>query len=218
MTEMYLLARKVARNHYHTHMVKLTSRFADKNGYAEPSAHVADGTMRLENGSEKEACMKGRWTSMGILSIFVVILLSCPPKRGLAEVNFNINVGSPPVVVAEPAVVALIPGSGVYFVADGGPDLFFYAGFWWSPRGDRWYRSRVYNGPWIVVEHRHVPVQVVRVPRDYRARYKKVKPVPYGQWKKAHYKKTYDDGRHGDRHDRKYHQNSGNRGHAHDDR
>ncbi len=63
-------------------------------------------------------------------------------------------------VVAEPAEVVLLPGSQVYFVADGGPDLFFYAGFWWSPRGDRWFRSRVYNGPWIVVERRHVPVQM----------------------------------------------------------
>jgi len=218
MTGMYLSATKVARDHYHNHMVKLTSRFADKNGYAEPSAHVADGAMRSENGNEKEVCMKGRWTPMGILAILVVLFLSCPPKHGLAEVNLNINIGSPPVVVAEPVEVALIPGSGVYFVADGGPDLFFYAGFWWSPRGDRWYRSRVYNGPWIVVEHRHVPVQIVRVPRDYRARYKKVKHVPYGQWKKAHSKKSYDDGRHGDHRDSKYHKNGGKRGHGHDDR
>jgi len=160
--------------------------------------------------------MKGRCTSMGILAVLVTLFLSCPPDNVLAEVNLNINIGSPPVVVAEPAEVVLIPGSGVYFVVDTGPDLFFHAGFWWSPRGDRWYRSRVYNGPWVVVEHRIVPLQVIRVPRDYRGRYKKAKHVPYGQWKKSHYRKSHDNGRHGDDNDRNHHKKSGKRGHGDD--
>ncbi|MGA6992867.1 MAG: hypothetical protein WBX50_03125 [Candidatus Deferrimicrobiaceae bacterium] len=160
--------------------------------------------------------MKGRFTPLGILAILVVLFLSFPPDNAPAEVNLNINIGSPPVVVAEPAEVVLVPGSGVYFVADTGPDLFFSAGFWWSPRGDRWYRSRVYNGPWVVVGHRDVPVEVFRVPRDYRARYKKAKHVPYGQWKKAHHRKSYDNGRHGDDNGRKRHKESGKRGHGGD--
>ena len=53
MTGMYLLARKVARDHYHNHMVKLTSRFADKKGYAEPSAQVADGGYALGERERK---------------------------------------------------------------------------------------------------------------------------------------------------------------------
>jgi hypothetical protein len=165
--------------------------------------------------SMKEYVMDGRVQSIGILSILVILFLSCPPKNGLAEVNLNINIGAPPVIVTEPAEVVLIPRSKVYFVADAGPDLFFYAGFWWSPRDDRWYRSQVYKGPWVVVELRHVPVQVVRVPRDYRARYKKGKHVPYGQWKKAHFKKSDDSGRHHDnaRNDHK----SGKSGHDYDD-
>ena len=123
--------------------------------------------------------MNGRYSWIGMFAILLVLFLSCPPNNGLAEVNLNLNIGAPPVVIAEPAEVVLIPGSGVYFVADAGPDLFFHAGFWWSPRGDRWYRSQVYNGPWVVVKHRHVPVQVVKVPRDYRTRYKKVKECLY---------------------------------------
>lgn len=160
--------------------------------------------------------MNGRYLWIGIFAILFILFLSYPPNNGLAEVNLNINIGAPPVVVAEPAEVVLIPSSGVYFVADAGPDLFFHAGFWWSPRGDRWYRSQVYNGPWVVVEHRHVPVQVVRVPKDYRIRYKKVKHVPYGQWKKAHFEKSYDNGQNGNNGNRKY-QKSGKRGHGHDD-
>lgn len=172
--------------------------------------------MFFRSEGSTEVRMKGRCTSIGIWAIVVVLFLSCLPKNGLAEVNLNINIGSPPVVVAEPAEIVLIPGSGVSFVADGGPDLFFYAGFWWSPRGDRWYRSRVYNGPWIVVERHHVPAQVVWVPKDYRARYRKVKHVPYGQWKKAHYKKSHKNDLHGGHHDSKHHKNGGKRGHGPD--
>jgi hypothetical protein len=193
-------------------LVKSAPRGADKYEYAEPTAHLDDGKILFYSETSKEVRMKNRSASMGILAILVVLILSCPPDNALAEVNLNINIGSPPVIVAEPAEVVLIPGSGVYFVADTGPDLFFYAGFWWSPRGDRWYRSRVYNGPWIVVGHRNVPVQVVRVPRDYRARYKKVKHIPYGHWKKTHYRKSYDKGRHSDNNDRKHHNKSGKRG------
>ena len=141
--------------------------------------------------------MKGRVKFLFVPVIFIVLVLSFPPGNALAEVNLNININSPPVIVAEPVSVALIPGSGVYFVVDAGPDLFFHAGFWWSPRGDRWYRADAYNGPWIVVKQHIVPVQVVRVPGDYRSRYKKAKHVPYGQWKKTHYEKAHQKEPHG---------------------
>ena len=137
--------------------------------------------------------MKKRFTSMGIIADLVVLVLSGLPDSAPAEFNVNINIGSPPVVVAEPAEVVLIPGMGVHFVPNGDTDLFFYAGFWWSPRGDRWYRAEICNGPWVVVKRHVVPVQVIRVPRDYRVRYGKAKHIPYGQWKKTHHRKTADN-------------------------
>jgi hypothetical protein len=162
--------------------------------------------------------MKGHFPSKSVIAVLAVLLLSGLPDTAPAEFNVNINIGTPPVVVAEPAEVVLIPRIGVYFVPDGDTDLFFYAGFWWSPRGDRWYRSRVCNGPWVVVERRIVPVEVVRVPRDYRVRYVKAKHVPYGQWKKAHYRKADDNGERGDHQKRKKHKKMGNRGYYHDDK
>jgi hypothetical protein len=104
-----------------------------------------------------------------------------------AEVSVNINLG-PPVVVAEPPHMVLVPRSRVYFSPDPQVDIFFYGGYWWSPRGDRWYRARAHNGPWGVIERRRVPREVIVVPRDYRRRFEREKPIPYGQWKKEHYK------------------------------
>jgi len=103
-----------------------------------------------------------------------------------AEVSVNINLGPPPIVVAEPPEVVLVPRSRVYFVPDPHVDVFFYGGYWWSPRGERWYRSRAYNGPWGVVERRRVPRDVIVVPRDFRGRFERERRIPYGQWKKEH--------------------------------
>lgn len=103
-----------------------------------------------------------------------------------AEVSVNINLGPPPIVVAAPPEVVMIPGSQVYFVPDPHIDVFFFGGYWWSPRGDRWYRARAYNGPWGVIERGRVPRAVIYMPRDYRARYERERHVPYGQWKKEH--------------------------------
>ena len=103
-----------------------------------------------------------------------------------AEVSVNINLGPPPIVVSAPPAVVMIPQSQVYFVPDPHLDVFFYGGYWWSPRGERWYRARAYNGPWGVIERNRVPRAVIYVPRDYRARYERERHVPYGQWKKEH--------------------------------
>jgi len=101
-----------------------------------------------------------------------------------AEVSVSINLGPPQIAVAAPPAVVMIPGSQVHFVPDPGIDVFFYGGYWWSPRGDRWYRARAYNGPWGVMERRRVPNAVLYVPRDFRQRYERERHVPYGQWKK----------------------------------
>jgi len=103
-----------------------------------------------------------------------------------AEVSVSINIGPPPIVVAEPPTVVLVPQSKVYFVPDPQVDVFFYGGYWWSPRGERWYRAQAYKGPWVVMERTRVPRAVIYMPRDYRARYDRERHIPYGQWKKEH--------------------------------
>jgi hypothetical protein len=126
---------------------------------------------------------KGFRYLLAVAAVAAAIGFSEPAR---AEVSVSINLGPPPIVVAEPPGVVLIPQSQVYFVPDPQIDVFFYGGYWWSPRGDRWYRARAYNGPWGVIERHRVPRAVVYVPRDYRARYDRERHHPYGQWKKEH--------------------------------
>ncbi len=102
------------------------------------------------------------------------------------DVSVNINLGPPPVVIAEPPEMVVVPQTMVYFAPGISTDLFFTAGFWWRPHDGRWFRAAAYGGPWVVVGFSHVPVEVVRLPRNYRTVYRHGKPIPYGQLKK-HY-------------------------------
>lgn len=115
----------------------------------------------------------------------VLLLLGLMAGNVAAEVNLSINIG-PPVVVAPPAAMVMVPGTSVYFAPGFDVDIFFYGGYWWSPRGDRWYRSSDYGGPWHMVRRSSVPRAVYRVPGDYRQVYEKEHHIPYGQWKKEH--------------------------------
>ncbi len=112
------------------------------------------------------------------------LLVAGTPRPASAEVSVNINLGPPPIVIAEPPELVLVPDLQVYFVPHPEIDVFFHDGYWWSPRGNTWYRARAYNGPWGVVERRHIPAAVARMPHDYRGRYEKERHIPYGQWKK----------------------------------
>ena len=124
----------------------------------------------------------------GVLGLAVLLgalfALRATKEAAAVDVRVNINLGPPPIVVAEPPEVVMIPGSRVYFVPDPKIDVFFYSGYWWSPRGDRWYRARAYNGPWGIVKQRYVPAPVYQVPRNYRVVYEREQHIPYGQWKK----------------------------------
>ncbi len=128
-----------------------------------------------------------RKTVFGVIVLAVLLGASIGPGGigdASAAVSVNINIGPPPIVVAEPPEVVLVPRTEVYFVP-GDIDVFFFGGYWWSPRGDRWYRAKAYNGPWGIVPGRSVPASVRGVPKDFRGRFAREPRIPYGQWKKG---------------------------------
>ena len=118
-----------------------------------------------------------------VLAILSGALFLGGVREVTARVEVNVNIGPPPIVVAEPPEVVLIPRTSVYYVPDPEVDVFFYNGYWWSPRGRHWYRARAYRGPWGIVERRRVPGPVFRVPRNYRAVYGTAPHIPYGEWR-----------------------------------
>ncbi len=116
--------------------------------------------------------------------LLAVALIGGTVNDAAADVRVNVNLGPPPIVVNEPPDLVMVPESNVYFVPGYDFDIFYYGGYWWSPRGDRWYRAREYNGPWRGISRRYVPRPVFGVPRDYRRVYYGEHRIPYGQWKR----------------------------------
>ncbi len=120
------------------------------------------------------------------LPILAVFLASGTPAsaRGDFGVNLNLNLGPPPVLVSPPSDLVLIPSIGVYFVPGISADIFFYDGYWWAPRGPRWYRSDSPRGPWVITGGRYVPQPLYRIPRDYRSVYRHERHIPYSRWER----------------------------------
>jgi hypothetical protein len=102
-----------------------------------------------------------------------------------------------PVVVfkAEPVLV-VIPGTYVYVIPDRDDDFFFHEGYWWRPHGGFWYRSTIYNGPWVVVERPVVPPPLIGLPPGWRHLPPGLARVRYAQvrdnWRRWHKDKYWE--------------------------
>lgn len=93
------------------------------------------------------------------------------PVPTMAEVNVDINISLPPLIVFEaPPEMIVIPETYVYVVPDVGVDIFFYNGWWYRPWEERWYRSRNYNSGWK--HYRKVPSFYKHVPSGWRNDYR----------------------------------------------
>jgi len=107
--------------------------------------------------------------SAKLILVWTILALSVGfPDPGLAEVNVNIGIGVPPVVIPAPPAVVLIPATYVYFVPDIGADIFFYHGYWYRPHHGHYYRATSYNGPWVTLAPKAVPRAIMYVPGDFR--------------------------------------------------
>jgi hypothetical protein len=84
-------------------------------------------------------------------------------------INVGINVGAPayaapPVVITAPPEFVAPPQLGFY-VAVGVPyDLFYVSGSYYLNRGNVWYSSPYYNGPWVTVQYSNVPYGLRKYP------------------------------------------------------
>jgi hypothetical protein len=62
-----------------------------------------------------------------------------------------------PIIIAARPRMVFVTEFGVSFAPELEFELFEFEGVWYTYREDRWFRARAYDGPWVVVEHRHLP-------------------------------------------------------------
>ncbi len=119
------------------------------------------------------------------------------PATGNAEVNVNINVPLPGLVIPAPPVLIVIPGTYVYYPPEVEVDIFFYHGYWYRPYRGGWYIASGYNGPWRAIGPRRVPPALINLPPAYRRVPPGHERIPYGQVKKNW--RTWERERHWDK-------------------
>ena len=85
-------------------------------------------------------------------------------------VNFGLNLGGPPPLVA-------VPGLPVYQAPSVPDNYFVYQGYYYLYHGGTWHYSPRYNGPWMSLRIHQVPQPILAV------------PVPYYKHPPAHWKK-----------------------------
>ncbi len=124
-------------------------------------------------------------------SLFSFVLLMSPVFSTLAmsdaQVQVNIGVPLPPLMFPAPPLLLPIPGAYAYYPPDVGVDIFFYHDCWYRPHAGKWYRAKHHNGPWDIIDDRHVPRAVFGIPPSFRSvthHYEKVSfdKVKHDQW------------------------------------
>lgn len=144
----------------------------------------------------------GFLAATGLLLAFLFLM----PLRAQAgvHVNIGINVAPPPAyVIHKPPMVAVVPGTYVYFIPGIRVDILFYHGYWYRPYRGRWYSARYYNGPWHHVVTRRVPYAVLHLPPHYRHERHAYRYIPYARmernwaaWERERYWDRHEERRH----------------------
>ncbi len=101
-----------------------------------------------------------------------VVCVSCAAS-GPSYLGFQIDWRSAPppprVVFEDDPQFELVPDTDVYVVVNAGSDydMFRYGSSWYVCYQGYWYRAGSYDGPYVVVDVRSVPGEVVSVPERH---------------------------------------------------
>ena len=108
--------------------------------------------------------MRGRYAVVAALALSVM----GSPVPAHADVNIGITFGGPPpIVVAEPPRMVLVPRSPVYWAPSLPYNFFYYEGRYWTYHEGGWFWSASVRGPWGQVAIGAVPRPVLAVPVAY---------------------------------------------------
>jgi len=123
--------------------------------------------------------MTQRLVVAGVLAVLGAGLMPAEPSRA-ADVHIGIDIGTPPpppIVLAEPPRLALVPRLPVYYAPSLPYNFFYYDGRYFTYDDGGWSWAVSSRGPWIAIELGRVPQPILSVPVAY---YK----APPGHWKK----------------------------------
>ncbi len=123
--------------------------------------------------------MKRRIT-FALCAGIVVALAMIIPTKGNAEVNINVAIPLPGLVISAPPAMVAIPGTYAYYPPDVDVDIFFYGGHWYRPYGGQWFIAAQYNGPWGSIAIQNVPGVLRNLPADYRQVPPRYRRMPHG--------------------------------------
>ena len=106
-------------------------------------------------------------------ALLALMVLSCAPTtRGGSRTYFGFSLdfsnAPPPPQVAwdrEPELVQVGRGD-VYVASDPDDDMFRCSGSWYIAHEGYWYRSDRYNGPYVNIDVRSVPREIMDVPTE----------------------------------------------------
>jgi hypothetical protein len=134
-----------------------------------------------------------------LVSLLILSSSALPPSAA-GEVNVNVAVPLPGLVIPAPPPLLVVPGTYVYYPPDVDVDIFFYHGYWYRPHGGRWYRAGHYNGPWRSIEMRRIPGPVLNLPPHFRSIPPRHDHAPYNtvrkNWRAWERDRHWDRGEH----------------------
>jgi hypothetical protein len=101
-----------------------------------------------------------------LLAVAVVAVLLTSAAWGEVNVDVNIRIPGPRIVLSGPPDFIMPPSLGFY-VAVGVPhDLYRVNNIYFLYHDNRWYRGTYYNGPWRAVKHNQLPQSLRRHNHD----------------------------------------------------
>jgi hypothetical protein len=101
-----------------------------------------------------------------VLALGLVVGLRSPPAAW-AEVNINVNVGPPPVVLVSPPRLVVVPGSPVSYAPEVNFNVFVLGGRYYTFHEGVWFHAATHRGPWAAIVVEQVPPPVLAVPVKY---------------------------------------------------
>ena len=72
----------------------------------------------------------------------------------------NVEMMTPSILFPSPPLLVIVE-PGVQVVSDYDEEVFYVDSYYWHHRGPHWYRTRVHNGGWVVVDNGEVPQRLV---------------------------------------------------------